>query len=62
MSPIKLPLLLTVRQAAQLLNVHPNTIRNWERDGQLSAVRIGNRRDRRFTRETILTMGGFITK
>ncbi|MCC7356077.1 MAG: helix-turn-helix domain-containing protein [Candidatus Doudnabacteria bacterium] len=60
MSIGNLPLLLTVRQAAEVLNVHPNTIRNWERDGVLAGVRIGNRRDRRFAKDTILLLGGFI--
>ena len=48
-----LPELLTIKQASTLLNVHPNTLRNWERDGRLSAVRIGSRRDRRFLKSSI---------
>lgn len=49
-----LPDLLTVRQASTILNVHPNTLRNWEKDGSLAAVRIGSRRDRRFPKAAIM--------
>jgi len=45
--------LLSTAQAAQLLGVHPNTIRNWEDQNLLQAYRIGPRRDRRFRREDL---------
>jgi excisionase family DNA binding protein len=45
--------LLTLQQAAQLLKVHPNTLRNWERAGLIPVVRVGLRRDRRFPKEAI---------
>lgn len=45
--------LLTLREAASLINVHPNTLRNWEKEGKIEAVRLGNRRDRRFRRKTL---------
>jgi len=38
--------LLTISQAAKLLNVHPDTLRRWERQGVLSTVRVGSRKDR----------------
>lgn len=53
MESVGLPELLTLRQAANLLSVHPNTLRNWEREGRISAVRIGSRRDRRFSVVTL---------
>lgn len=37
------PELLTVSQAAEAFSATSQTIRNWIRDGQLTAVRIGNR-------------------
>lgn len=49
----ELPELLTISQAAHLINVHPNTLRNWEKEGRLAVVRIGPRRDRRFTKASI---------
>lgn len=43
-------LLLGVRQAAALLGVHENTVRNWADSGILiSEVRLGARGYRRFT-------------
>ncbi|MEK9181170.1 MAG: helix-turn-helix domain-containing protein [Patescibacteria group bacterium] len=49
----ELPALLTLRDATQLLSVHPNTLRNWEKEGLIEVVRIGRRRDRRYRREVI---------
>lgn len=51
-----LPELLTMRQAANVLNVHPNTLRNWVNTGTLEAVRIGTRRDRRFPKHAIMSI------
>jgi len=45
--------LLTIKEAAKLINVHPNTLRNWEREGKIQAVRIGSRRDRRYPKSVI---------
>ena len=45
--------LLTVGQAAALLNLHPNTVRRWAKQGLLNAYRIGPRRDRRFHRSDV---------
>lgn len=49
----EIPELLTIREAARMINVHPNTLRNWEREGKLQAVRIGTRRDRRYPKNVI---------
>jgi excisionase family DNA binding protein len=40
--------MLTVIEVADLLHVHPNTIRLWSKIGTLKAYRIGKRRDYRF--------------
>lgn len=53
MSFDELPELLTIRDVTALLNVHANTLRNWEREGLISAVRIGPRKDRRYKKEII---------
>jgi len=48
--------LLTIKEAAKLINVHPNTLRNWEKEGKIQAVRIGSRRDRRYPKQLIWQM------
>ncbi|MGH7238618.1 MAG: helix-turn-helix domain-containing protein [Candidatus Saccharimonadales bacterium] len=49
----KEPKLLTLKQACDLLNCHPNTLRAWDRKGYLVAVRFGTRRDRRYRKVDI---------
>lgn len=56
MSFDELPELLTIRDVTHILNVHPNTLRNWEREGLIEVVRIGRRRDRRYQKEKIKSM------
>jgi len=46
---------LTVREVANFLNIHVNTVRRWSDLGVLKAYRIGPRSDRRFRREDILS-------
>ena len=45
-----------MKQACDLLNVHPNTLRNWDNNGVLKAIRFGNRRDRRYKKGDILKL------
>ncbi len=52
----KLPELLTLTEACQILKVHPNTLRKWDRKGILIAVRFGERKDRRYRKEDILKL------
>ena len=56
MSLEELPELLTIREVTHLLNVHPNTLRNWEKEGLIQVVRIGPRKDRRYKKEVIEKM------
>ena len=49
-----LPILLNIKQVSQILGVHPDTLRTWDNQGRLKAVRLGSRRDRRWRREDIL--------
>jgi len=45
--------MLTIREVAQLLNLHINTVRRLSNKGMLKAYRIGSRGDRRFRREDV---------
>jgi excisionase family DNA binding protein len=43
-----LPKLLTIRQAAEVLNVHVETLRRWDKSGKLKAIIVNERGDRRY--------------
>ncbi len=45
--------LLKLNEAAEILSVHPNTLRLWDKKGILKAVRIGEKRIRRYRLEDI---------
>lgn len=48
--------LLSIKQAAKILNVSTQTLRRWDRQGLLKAVRVGNRKgvgDRRYHKKDI---------
>jgi excisionase family DNA binding protein len=45
--------LLTLKEAAQILKVHANTLRLWDKKGVLKAIRIGIKRVRRYKKEDI---------
>ncbi|OIP25687.1 MAG: hypothetical protein AUK39_06395 [Dehalococcoidia bacterium CG2_30_46_19] len=47
------PEMLTTTEAARLLYVHPNTVRQWTKKGLIHAYRLGTRGDRRFNRKDI---------
>lgn len=46
--------ILTLKQASEILWCHPNTLRNWAKEGLIDHIRFGKRRDRRFKKEIIL--------
>lgn len=46
--------LLTIREAASFLDVHAETLRRWDRDGKLTAIKIGERGNRRYRYEDLL--------
>lgn len=54
-----MPEILTLQEACEVLNCHPNTLRNWDRRGLLTAIRFGSRKDRRYKKNDILKLIGF---
>lgn len=56
MKPDELPDILTMKQVCEVLNCHPNTLRNWDTEGRLVAIRFGSRGDRRFRKSDILEL------
>ena len=48
--------LISLGKAAALLGIHANTMRTWENEGRIKAVRVGPRRDRRFDEEEVLAL------
>lgn len=52
----ELPKLLTIKQAAEILNVHVETLRRWDKSGKLKALRINKRGDRRYKPEDLKKM------
>lgn len=48
--------LYTLKEVCELLKVHPQTMRQWDRKGVLKAVRVGIRGDRRYRKEDIANL------
>jgi len=51
----EVPELLTLQEACALLKLHPNTLRQWDNNGTLPAIRIGAKRVRRYKKEDIIS-------
>lgn len=51
--------LLKLREAAEMLGVNPQTLRRWDKDGRLSAIKISKRGDRRYKEDDLIK---FISK
>ena len=47
------PKLLRIKEAAEILGINPETLRRWDNQGRLQAVRMGKRKDRRYKLEDL---------
>ena len=54
----EMPELLGLQETCDLLKVHPNTLRQWDRKGVLVALRFGVRKDRKYRKDDILKLIG----
>lgn len=52
----KIPELLTLKEACDILKCHPNTLRQWDKKGILIAIRIGVKKVMRYKKEDILKL------
>lgn len=44
----EIPELITLKEACEILKVHPNTLRQWDNKGILKAVRLGVKKVRKY--------------
>ena len=53
--------LISLSEAAELLKVHVGTLRRWDKNGKLIAVKVNDRGDRRFNKEDVLSLVNLTT-
>ena len=52
----EIPELLTLKEASEILKCHPNTLRQWDKKDILPAIRIGEKRVRRYRKSDIIKL------
>lgn len=45
--------LISIREASEIIGVHPETLRRWDRCGKVNAIKINDRGDRRYNKQEI---------
>ena len=50
----KMPELISLQEACDILKCHPNPLRQWDNKGILAAIRFGERKDRRYKKDDIM--------
>lgn len=48
--------LLSIGEVSKIFNIHPDTLRNWEKSGVLVPLRVGARQDRKYRKQDIQTL------
>ena len=46
--------LISLKEATRILGVHKETLRRWDNNGKLKAIRIGNRKDRKYRASDVI--------
>ncbi|MEK7078570.1 MAG: type I restriction-modification system subunit M, partial [Patescibacteria group bacterium] len=49
----ELPELLSIGEVSNIFKIHPDTLRNWEKNGNLIPLRVGPRKDRKYRKQDI---------
>ncbi len=52
----EIPELLSLKSICKKLDLHPNTLRNWEKKGLIQCVRIGIKENRRYKKSDIVRL------
>ena len=52
----KIPELLTLKEACEILKCHPNTLRQWDKKKVLVAIRIGVKKVMRYRKDDIIKL------
>lgn len=52
----RIPELLTLKEACEILKCHPNTLRQWDKKGILPAIRIGIKKVMRYRKQDIMKL------
>lgn len=48
--------IITLAEACEILSCHPNTLRKWDNQGLLKAIRFGARGDRRYRKSDVMAL------
>lgn len=48
--------LLSIKETARILKTHTETLRRWDNNGKLKAIRVGSRQDRKYKPEDIISL------
>jgi excisionase family DNA binding protein len=48
--------IITLAEASEMLGFHPNTLRKWDNQRLLKAIRFGKRGDRRYRKSDVMAL------
>lgn len=47
---------LTIKEASEIMKVHPDTLKRWEKKGLITPIRIGSLQERRYSNEQLANL------